>query len=69
MGGRGDEVWGHSVQGFRQGQERRYMAVGNESFLSTYNGSFLRTLYPALTNIQAAIVKAGLGAKVNVTVP
>ncbi|GKB54746.1 glucan endo-1,3-beta-glucosidase 6-like protein [Tanacetum coccineum] len=47
----------------------KYVAVGNEPFLSTYNGSFLRTLYPALTNIQAAIVKAGLGAKVKVTVP
>ncbi|PWA89437.1 glycoside hydrolase family 17, X8 domain-containing protein [Artemisia annua] len=47
----------------------KYVAVGNEPFLSTYNGSFLRTLYPALTNIQAALVKAGLGAKVKVTVP
>ncbi|GJU90787.1 uncharacterized mitochondrial protein-like protein [Tanacetum coccineum] len=48
---------------------RGYVAVGNKPFLSTYNGSFLRTLYPALTNIEAPIVKAGLGAKVKVTVP
>ncbi|CAH1432554.1 unnamed protein product [Lactuca virosa] len=47
----------------------RYVAVGNEPFLATYNGSFLRTTFPALQNIQAALVKAGLGTKVKVTVP
>ncbi|KAK9055293.1 hypothetical protein SSX86_026375 [Deinandra increscens subsp. villosa] len=47
----------------------RYVAVGNEPFLATYNGSFLRTTFPALENIQAALVKAGLGGKVKVTVP
>ncbi|KAJ9550680.1 hypothetical protein OSB04_014725 [Centaurea solstitialis] len=47
----------------------RYVAVGNEPFLATYNGTFLRTTYPALQNIQAALIKAGLGSKVKVTVP
>lgn len=47
----------------------RYVAVGNEPFLSTYNGTFLNTTFPALQNIQAALVKAGLAAKVKVTVP
>ncbi|KAI4376382.1 hypothetical protein MLD38_014151 [Melastoma candidum] len=47
----------------------RYVAVGNEPFLSTYNGSFLRTTYPALRNVQAALIKAGLSNQVKVTVP
>ncbi|XP_074313814.1 glucan endo-1,3-beta-glucosidase 6-like [Silene latifolia] len=32
----------------------RYVAVGNEPYLATYNGSFLRTTFPALRNIQNA---------------
>lgn len=47
----------------------RYVAVGNEPFLSTYNGTYLTTTYPALANIQAALIKAGLGNRVKVTVP
>ncbi|PSS11769.1 Glucan endo-1,3-beta-glucosidase [Actinidia chinensis var. chinensis] len=47
----------------------RYVAVGNEPFLSTYNGSFLGTTFPALKNVQAALIKAGLGNQVKVTVP
>ncbi|GFZ21624.1 O-Glycosyl hydrolases family 17 protein [Actinidia rufa] len=46
-----------------------YVAVGNEPFLKTYNGSFLRTTFPALQNIQSALIKAGLGNQVKVTVP
>lgn len=47
----------------------RYVAVGNEPFLAAYNGSFLRTTYPALENVQAALIKAGLSSQVKVTVP
>ncbi|XAR57658.1 Glucan endo-1,3-beta-D-glucosidase [Bertholletia excelsa] len=47
----------------------RYVAVGNEPFLATYNGSYLGTTFPALQNIQAALIKAGLGNQVKVTVP
>ncbi|KAG7037546.1 Glucan endo-1,3-beta-glucosidase 5 [Cucurbita argyrosperma subsp. argyrosperma] len=47
----------------------RYVAVGNEPFLKTFNGSFLGTTFPALQNVQAAIVKAGLSTRVKVTVP
>lgn len=47
----------------------RYVAVGNEPFLSTYNGSFLNTTLPALQNIQAALIKAGLSTRVKVTIP
>ena len=37
--------------------------------METYNGSFLRTTFPALQNIQSALIKAGLGNQVKVTVP
>ncbi|TXG62419.1 hypothetical protein EZV62_013782 [Acer yangbiense] len=47
----------------------RYVAVGNEPFLSTYNGTFIATTLPALQNIQAALIKAGLSTQVKVTVP
>ncbi|XP_059634538.1 glucan endo-1,3-beta-glucosidase 6-like [Cornus florida] len=47
----------------------RYVAVGNEPFLETYNGSFLKTTFPALQNIQSALIKAGLSNQVKVTVP
>ncbi|KAF8035034.1 hypothetical protein BT93_C1148 [Corymbia citriodora subsp. variegata] len=47
----------------------RYVAVGNEPFLQTYNGSFLSTTYPALQNVQSALIKAGLSSQVKVTVP
>ncbi|KAL2901413.1 Glucan endo-1 3-beta-glucosidase 6 [Bienertia sinuspersici] len=47
----------------------RYVAVGNEPYLATYNGTFLRTTFPALQNIQNALTKAGLGNQVKVTVP
>lgn len=47
----------------------KYVAVGNEPFLSQLNGTFLSTTFPALQNIQAALIKAGLGNRVKVTIP
>lgn len=47
----------------------RYVAVGNEPFLQTYNGSFLKTTFPALQNVQSALIKAGLSSQVKVTIP
>ncbi|CAN4128262.1 unnamed protein product [Withania somnifera] len=47
----------------------KYVAVGNEPFLSQLNGTFLATTFPALQNIQAALIKAGLGNRVKVTIP
>ena len=47
----------------------RYVAVGNEPFLTSYNGSFISLTYPALQNVQAALNAAGLGTQVKVTVP
>ncbi|XP_030442609.1 glucan endo-1,3-beta-glucosidase 5-like [Syzygium oleosum] len=51
------------------GVDIRYVAVGNEPFLSAYNGTYLNTTLPALQNVQAAVVKAGLSAQVKVTIP
>ncbi|KAL3613830.1 hypothetical protein CASFOL_041904 [Castilleja foliolosa] len=45
------------------------ISFGNEPFLSTYNGTFLSTTLPAMENIQAALIKAGLGARIKVTCP
>lgn len=47
----------------------RYAAVGNEPLLSTFNGSFLTTIFPALQNVQSALIKAGLSNQVKVTIP
>ncbi|XP_011019284.1 PREDICTED: glucan endo-1,3-beta-glucosidase 5 [Populus euphratica] len=53
----------------RYGTDIRYVAVGNEPFLQTFKDTFLNTTFPALQNIQAALIKAGLGRQVKVTVP
>ncbi|GFS36497.1 O-Glycosyl hydrolases family 17 protein [Actinidia rufa] len=47
----------------------KYVAIGNEPFLKAYNGSFLRTTFPALRNVQSALIKAGLSNQIKVTVP
>ncbi|KAA8521011.1 hypothetical protein F0562_011701 [Nyssa sinensis] len=57
------------VFSFIQNPYRGYPIVGNEPFLSTYNGSFLGTTFPALRNIQSALARAGLGTQVKVTIP
>ncbi|GAB4838111.1 hypothetical protein Ancab_027641 [Ancistrocladus abbreviatus] len=51
------------------GVDIRYVAVGNEPFLKTYGDTYTSTTFPALQNIQAALIKAGLGRKVKATVP
>ncbi|XVF88981.1 hypothetical protein PTKIN_Ptkin19aG0094900 [Pterospermum kingtungense] len=53
----------------RYGTDIRLVAVANEPFLHAYKDMFVRTTYPALENIQAAIIKAGLGKQVKVTIP
>lgn len=47
----------------------RHVAVGNEPFLKTYKDTYLQTTFPALQNVQAALIKAGLAKQVKVTVP
>ncbi|KAJ4953888.1 hypothetical protein NE237_030720 [Protea cynaroides] len=51
------------------GVDIRYVAVGNEPFLSAYKNTFSGVTFPALKNIQAALIKAGLARQVKVTVP
>ncbi|KAH6817281.1 O-Glycosyl hydrolases family 17 protein [Perilla frutescens var. frutescens] len=52
-----------------RGVDIKYVAVGNEPFLKTYNNKFTQITFPALQNIQAALIKAGLGRDVKATVP
>lgn len=47
----------------------RYVAVGNEPFLETYNGTYLQSTLPALRNVQEAINHAKLGSRVKATIP
>ncbi|KAI5060159.1 hypothetical protein GOP47_0024579 [Adiantum capillus-veneris] len=47
----------------------KYVAVGNEPFLTSYNGSYLNITYSALVNIQSALNAAGYGGKIKATVP
>ncbi|GMY11223.1 glucan endo-1,3-beta-glucosidase 8 [Fagus crenata] len=51
------------------GVDIRYIGVGNEPFLKSYNGSHLKTTFPALKNIQKAIDEAGFGDKIKATIP
>ncbi|PIN20199.1 Glucan endo-1,3-beta-D-glucosidase [Handroanthus impetiginosus] len=54
---------------FNGGVNIKYVAVGNEPFLTSYNNSFLNTTFPALQNIQNALNEAGLGNSIKATVP
>ncbi|XP_043693497.1 glucan endo-1,3-beta-glucosidase 8-like [Telopea speciosissima] len=47
----------------------RYVAVGNEPFLQTYNGTFSQVTLPALQNVQKALNEVGLGNRIKATVP
>ncbi|CAL9168254.1 unnamed protein product [Musa hybrid cultivar] len=54
---------------FQGGVNIKYVAVGNEPFLTTYNGSFLNLTLPALQNVQTALNNAGIGDTIKATVP
>ncbi|XP_071720044.1 glucan endo-1,3-beta-glucosidase 8-like [Rutidosis leptorrhynchoides] len=54
---------------FNGGVNIKYIAVGNEPFLKAYNGSFQKTTFPALQNIQNALNEAGVGDTIKATVP
>ncbi|KAL8527915.1 hypothetical protein ACS0TY_005649 [Phlomoides rotata] len=58
-----------SAYAYPGGVNIRYVAVGNEPFLKTYNNTYLHHTLPALNNIQEAINKAGLGSQIKATVP
>ncbi|CAN6291911.1 unnamed protein product [Urochloa humidicola] len=64
--------WVHenvSRYNFDGGVTIKYVAVGNEPFLSSFNGTFLNVTLPALQNIQQALNDAGLGESIKATVP
>uniref|UniRef100_A0A7N0T5V5 glucan endo-1,3-beta-D-glucosidase n=1 Tax=Kalanchoe fedtschenkoi TaxID=63787 RepID=A0A7N0T5V5_KALFE len=54
---------------FQGGVDIKYVAVGNEPFLTSYNNSFLNNTLPALQNIQNALNEAGHGDTIKATVP
>ncbi|XP_054799996.1 glucan endo-1,3-beta-glucosidase 8-like isoform X2 [Prosopis cineraria] len=54
---------------FKGGVNIKYVAVGNEPFLKSYNNSFLNITFPALQNIQNALNEAGVGDTIKATVP
>jgi hypothetical protein len=47
----------------------RYVAVGNEPFLTAYNGTYQNVTLPALQNIQKALADAGFADQVIATIP
>ncbi|EEF32127.1 glucan endo-1,3-beta-glucosidase 8 [Ricinus communis] len=51
------------------GVDIRYVAVGNEPFLASYNGSYDKTTFPALQNVQKALDEEGVGDKIKASVP
>ncbi|KAL6647894.1 hypothetical protein ACP70R_015331 [Stipagrostis hirtigluma subsp. patula] len=54
---------------FDGGVTIKYVAVGNEPFLQSYNNSFINVTFPALQNIQNALNDAGVGDRIKATVP
>ncbi|CAN6464960.1 unnamed protein product [Victoria cruziana] len=54
---------------FNGGVNIKYVAVGNEPFLKSYNGTFDNVTLPALLNVQNALNDAGLGELIKATVP
>ena len=47
----------------------KYVAVGNEPFLMSYNGRFQGFVLPTVLNIQEALGKANLATQIKVVVP
>ncbi|GMI68634.1 hypothetical protein like AT5G64790 [Hibiscus trionum] len=47
----------------------KYIAVGNEPFLTSYKGRFTKTVFPAMKNIQQALNEAGVGKKIKAVMP
>ncbi|XP_038902854.1 glucan endo-1,3-beta-glucosidase 8-like [Benincasa hispida] len=54
---------------YEGGVDIRYVAVGNEPFLTAFNGSYVKLTFPAMENIQKALNEAGHGKKIKTTTP
>ncbi|KAL0535984.1 hypothetical protein IC582_024915 [Cucumis melo] len=61
-----ENVTAHIYDG---GVNIRYVAVGNEPFLTAYNGTYVKLTFPAMQNIQKALNEAGYNKKIKVTCP
>lgn len=61
-----DNVTRYVIKG---GVDIRYVAVGNEPFLMSYNGRFQAFVLPTVVNIQEALEKANLASQIKVVVP
>nr|XP_010915073.2 glucan endo-1,3-beta-glucosidase 8 [Elaeis guineensis] len=62
------KAWVHeNVTGYKD-VNIKYVAVGNEPFLQSYNGTFLKTTFPALKNIQKALDEMG-HKEIKATIP
>ncbi|XP_031247309.1 glucan endo-1,3-beta-glucosidase 5 [Pistacia vera] len=51
------------------GVDIRYVAVGNEPFLTSYSGQFQSYVVPALLNLQQSLARANLAGYVKLVVP
>ncbi|XP_008782991.1 glucan endo-1,3-beta-glucosidase 5 [Phoenix dactylifera] len=51
------------------GVDIRYIAVGNEPFLTSYQGQYQSLVLPAMLNLQQSLTKANLGGYVKLVVP
>ncbi|KAE8720244.1 Glucan endo-1,3-beta-glucosidase 8 [Hibiscus syriacus] len=61
-----NNVTGYCYDG---GVKIKYVAVGNEPFLQTYNGTYLQYTLPALRNIMRALDESGVKCRYKTTVP
>ncbi|CAN4089954.1 unnamed protein product [Withania somnifera] len=51
------------------GVDIKYVAVGNEPFLTSYSGQYQSYVVPAMTNLQESLAKASLARNVKLVVP
>ncbi|PSS26693.1 Glucan endo-1,3-beta-glucosidase [Actinidia chinensis var. chinensis] len=54
---------------YNGGVNIKFVAVGNEPFLKSYNGSYVKTTLPAIKNIQKALAEAGHGDNIKACTP
>ncbi|CAI9087101.1 OLC1v1021090C2 [Oldenlandia corymbosa var. corymbosa] len=53
----------------KAGANIKYVAVGNEPFLTSYSGQFQSYVVPALMNLQQSLAKANLAGTIKLVVP
>ncbi|CAK9182184.1 unnamed protein product [Ilex paraguariensis] len=66
------DLWvGQNVSRFmgKAGVNIKYIAVGNEPFLTTYSGQFQSYIIPALMNLQQSLARGNLEGTVKLVVP